>query len=97
MVPVICDSSHTPPWFNCLTGPLGITVWGDALDLSTERAQVVFHYTNFLAFKNITNEVNDWGCDDDVPSPERNHGFDMPCHASSHGKQSIKYQLFPII
>lgn len=39
--------------------PTGITVWGDALDLSTERAQVVFHYTNFLAFKNITNEAKE--------------------------------------
>lgn len=38
----------------------GITVWGDALDLSSSATlthQVVFHYTNFLAFKNITNEV----------------------------------------
>lgn len=52
-----------------VSGPLGITVWGDALDLSTERAQVVFHYTNFLAFKNITNEV---------PSPKKKV---LTCHA----------------
>ena len=38
-------------------------MWGDALDLSSTSTstsstyQVVFHYTNFLAFKNITNEA----------------------------------------
>eukprot|EP00434_Breviolum_minutum_P037420 symbB.v1.2.033177.t1/scaffold4024.1/size46069/1 len=45
--------------------PTGITVWGDALDLSSTSTstsstyQVVFHYTNFLAFKNITNEAKE--------------------------------------
>ena len=40
-----------------------ITVWGDALDLThsreTREIQVVYHYTNALAFKNITNEAKE--------------------------------------
>eukprot|EP00913_Durusdinium_trenchii_P028685 g26901.t1 len=64
----LSSSRHEWGW---LHQPTGITVWGDALDLTVRagrmsqggshvnKHQVVFHYTNFLAFKNITNEAKE--------------------------------------
>ncbi|CAK9025303.1 Nephrocystin-3 [Durusdinium trenchii] len=68
------SSSRHVAWhaeWGWLHQPTGITVWGDALDLTVRagrmsqggshvnKHQVVFHYTNFLAFKNITNEAKE--------------------------------------